>query len=121
MLAQYHKRHKELERILECDMLFYCPCLRCGSDLISDEHRIGKAADGTDIFSGYYCKKVGRPPTYDFERLKEDKVYRSHRQAKGGLREGGISHAGSHKVGEGKSYHSGSDGSHEHNDRDQRR
>ena len=52
-------------------MLFYCPCLRCGSDLISDEHKIGKVADGADIFSGYYCKKVGRPPTYHFERLKE--------------------------------------------------
>ena len=71
MLAEIHERHGELAYILGCKVLFYCPCLRCGSDLISDEHKIGTTEDGRDIFKGYYCKTTGRPPVYQFEKLKE--------------------------------------------------
>ena len=71
MLAEIHERHREFAFILGCDILFYCPCLRCGSDLISEEHKIGTTEDGRDIFKGYYCKTTGRPPVYKFEKLKE--------------------------------------------------
>ena len=74
MLCEEHERRRELSLILGCDLLFYCPCLRCGSDLISEEHKIGTTEDGVDIFKGYYCKTTGRPPVYQFDKFKEGHV-----------------------------------------------
>ena len=71
MLCEYHGQRRELALILGCDLLFFCPCLRCGTDLISEEHKIGTTEDGRDIFKGYYCKTTGRPPVYQFDKFKE--------------------------------------------------
>ena len=71
MMGEIHGRHKVLEIALDCKELFFCPCMRCGSDLLSEDHKVGEEDDGTEIFSGYSCKKTGRHPNNQLEKLKE--------------------------------------------------